>query len=100
MTSSTLSQITIKRLANDVKTIIKNPLHDNGIYYQHDDENILKGKALIIGSKDTPYQHGYYLFEIEYPEDYPFKPPKVSFVTRIYHPNINRGGGICLDILK
>jgi len=49
---------------------------------------------------DTPYAGGIFKLEIHFPTDYPFKPPKVVFTTKIYHPNISTNGSICLDILK
>ena len=55
-----------KRLAKDVIDIIKNPLHDNGIYYKHDEDDMLKGYALIIGPEDTIYNYGYYLFQFNF----------------------------------
>ena len=53
-----------------------------------------------MGPEDSPYQGGVFFLNIVFPPDYPFKPPKVTFTTKIYHCNINSNGSICLDILK
>ena len=53
-----------------------------------------------MGPDDSPYVGGLFFLNITFPPDYPFKPPKLAFTTRIYHPNINSNGSICLDILK
>ena len=59
--TTVLTRDTISRLLRDVRNIMKNPLTENGIYYTHDDEDILKGYALIIGPSETPYFGGNYL---------------------------------------
>lgn len=56
--------------------------------------------ATILGPEGSPYQGGVFSLNIQFPTDYPFKPPRVAFTTRIFHPNINANGAICLDILK
>jgi len=63
-------------------------------------EDIFHWQATIIGPEDSPYSGGMFNLNIQFPTDYPFKPPKVSFSTKIYHPNINSNGSICLDILR
>ena len=57
---------TVQRLIKDIKQIKKEPLTTENIYYHHDEENILRGYALIIGPEDTPYFAGYYLFIIDF----------------------------------
>jgi len=63
-------------------------------------EDLFHWQATIMGPDDSPYAGGVFFLNIHFPADYPFKPPKVNFTTRIYHCNINSNGGICLDILK
>ena len=53
-----------------------------------------------MGPEDSPYSGGVFFLNVNFPTDYPFKPPKVQFTTKIYHCNVNSNGSICLDILK
>jgi len=102
--SKTISKDAITRLLKDVRQMLKHPLTDNNIYYIHDDTDILKGYALIIGPSDTPYFGGYYFFEFNYPYDYPFSPPKVKYMTNDgvtrYNPNLYKCGKVCVSILN
>ncbi len=65
-----------------------------------DKEDLFNWVGTIMGPSDSPYQGGIFFLKISFPLDYPFKPPKIYFTTKIYHPNINSNGMICLDILK
>jgi len=93
-----------KRLLKDICDIIRKPLTSEGIYYVHDEDNILKGSALLVGPSDTCYQDGMYLFSFNFPSDYPYRPPVVKFhthdgITR-FHPNLYRTGKVCLSLLN
>jgi len=63
-----------------------------------DESNILVWQGLLVPEK-APYNKGAFLIDIVFPPEYPFKPPKVSFRTKIYHPNIDEKGQVCLPIV-
>ena len=102
--NSSNQQSLVKRLVKDVKDILKNPLTDNGIIYSHDQDNMLKGYAIIFGPKGTIYENGVYLFEFNFPDTYPFKPPKLTYLTNNgktpFNPNLYRNGKVCVSVLN
>ena len=104
MTSQHVTKETLRRIISDITEIINSPLHDNGIYYEHDSENILKGYILIIPSTDSPYKYGNYFFSLEFPTNYPYAPPKMKYLTNNghtrFHPNFYRNGKVCLSLLN
>ena len=99
-----ISKDTMNRLIKDVKEIIQHPLCDNGIFYSHDEENMLKGYAMIIGPSDTPYFGGYYFFELNFPVNYPYSPPHIIYCTNAekirFNPNLYTNGKVCLSLLN
>jgi ubiquitin-conjugating enzyme E2 D/E len=63
-------------------------------------DDLYTWEGCIFGPPDSPFVGGVFNLSIHFPADYPFRAPHVKFITKIYHPNINSAGLICLDILK
>jgi ubiquitin-conjugating enzyme E2 D/E len=91
----------LARLQKELQQVTEN-LDDykNIIHNLEPIESIYHWKAVLIGPVDTPYENGLFELDLTFSEQYPFKPPKVLFKTKIFHPNICSGdGSICNLIL-
>ena len=91
----------IKRVVKDIKEINKNPIEN--VYYEPDEDNVMRGYVMICGVKDTPYCYGNYFFTFNFTDKYPFEPPKVKLkqvMEQLDEPNLYRNGKVCLSILN
>lgn len=91
-------QRVINRLKIELEDLNKNPVENCSAGPKKDD--IMEWSGTIMGAEGTPYHNGIFNLDIKFSSEHPFKPPKITFITPIYHPNIAENGGICLDILK
>jgi len=86
------------RILKETQRLAEDPVV--GIYAEPNEKNARHFYVKIAGATQTPYEGGIFDCELFLPDEYPMVPPKVLFRTKIYHPNIDKLGRICLDILK
>uniref|UniRef100_A0A7S0JCU1 E2 ubiquitin-conjugating enzyme n=1 Tax=Calcidiscus leptoporus TaxID=127549 RepID=A0A7S0JCU1_9EUKA len=92
------SNVALARLKKELGMLYHDP--PPGISAWEREESKFEIDAVVQGAQGTPYADGCFRLRLVMPPRYPFEPPKVHFVTPIYHPNIDSAGRICLDILN
>ncbi|KAD5960386.1 hypothetical protein E3N88_11858 [Mikania micrantha] len=92
------TQSVLKRLQSELMHLMMSD--ESGISAFPEEDNIFIWKGTISGSKETVFEGTEYKLSLSFPNDYPFKPPKVKFETGCFHPNVDVYGTICLDILQ
>ncbi|PLN74861.1 ubiquitin-protein ligase [Aspergillus taichungensis] len=90
-----------KRIAKELAELVESP--PEGIKVELADESDLYlWNVYMEGPEGSPFQNGKFLVKLKLPTEYPFKPPAVSFGTKIYHPNVTNDdkGSMCLGMLR
>lgn len=93
-----MSKAIQNRLKNELNKLIAEPVLGSEISLEGEDD-IRNWIVAINGPPDSPYTDGIFKLKFGFPDNYPFKPPEVKFITTVYHPNIKLDTGeICLDV--
>ncbi len=89
----------IKRILKELKEFNENT-PENCAAGPISEDDLQTWQAAFLGPPNSPYEDGIFFLSIKFPNNYPYHPPQVSFVTPVYHCNISASGSICLDIIK
>eukprot|EP00092_Neocalanus_flemingeri_P034958 GFUD01038038.1.p1 GENE.GFUD01038038.1~~GFUD01038038.1.p1 ORF type:complete len:200 (-),score=44.83 GFUD01038038.1:1116-1715(-) len=97
-----MANIAQQRIQREFREVVKSKeIAESGVQLELVADDLTELAGTVAGPPDTPYAGGKYKLEIKIPDTYPFNPPKVRFITKIWHPNVSSvTGAICLDILK
>ena len=93
----------LRRLASERRSLHTAPLPPNYLLpaSRASEDDLTQLTLLLAGPQGTPYAKGLWRLQLRFPDDYPCSPPKASFRTRIWHPNVEEvGGSVCVDTLK
>ncbi|TFK55218.1 UBC-like protein [Heliocybe sulcata] len=88
----------LRRIQKELADITKQPI--KGLSVDPNEDNLFEWNCSIRAEPDSPYKDGTFRFKVVIPSSFPFKPPTVTFLTKVYHPGINDEGHICVPILR
>jgi ubiquitin-conjugating enzyme E2 D/E len=88
----------LRRITKELRDIERDTAR-SGVVASPVDADMFHWKASIQGPAGSPYEGGKFFLDVTFPDNYPMKPPTLRFVTKVYHPNINDNGDICVDLL-
>jgi len=88
----------IRALQLELKKIQEEPVEGFRVRLVNDD-NIFEWEVAIFGPPGTLYEAGYFKAHMKFPDDYPYSPPSVRFLTKMWHPNVYENGEVCISIL-
>ena len=89
-------------LRKDFEDLKHNPLFELAFTVElFNPNNIYEWKIISIGAKDTPYADGIFIIKLKFPQDYPNQPPRILFLTRIFHMNVHQStGDVCVNFIR